>query len=150
MEGNSSIFVEDVLSEDGAGLGDLGSVNIVAPVIVDKQIDAVSRVFTLTINFTNPIVIDLVLNTFSASAVCSQHNYPLGCVQLGEAVEIGSGQTAQLTISGSWTQDAENHFVNEHGGAQAIDASIIDIEIDVNGITIQQAGPLSIGSVPIG
>jgi len=91
----------------------------------------------------------LTLNQFSAGVICSEHNFPLGSVQLRQPVEIAAGQTSLLTISGSWTQDAENHFTTAHADASSIDSSLVNVVIDVNGITIQEAGPISMGSVPM-
>jgi len=151
FSGNSSLISDNFNTNynNETGPGNLDASGIIAPVIVDKQIDIVSRTFTLTVNFTNTFNFNLTLNQFSAGVVCSQHNYPLGNVQLSQAVEIDAGQTAQLLISGLWTQDAESHVVSGHGGASQIDANLVDVTIDVNGITIQQSEPVSIGSVPL-
>ena len=150
ISGNSSLIADNTNYNNETGPGNLDVGGIIAPVIVDKQIDNVSRTFTLTVNFTNTLNLNLTLNQFSANVVCSQHNYPLGNIQLSQAVEIDAGQTAQLLISGLWTQDAENHFVSGHGGASQIDVNLVDVTIDVNGITIQQSEPVPIDSVPIG
>jgi hypothetical protein len=153
MNGNSSIFYANTTNPDGEGegigTGDSDFGGILAPVIVDTQIDNVSRTFSLTVNFTNTFNIDLTLNQFSADAISSQDNYPLGSVQLSQPVQINAGQTAQLFITGLWTQNAENYFTTQHAGSTSIDVSLVNVLIDVNGITIQQTEPVSIGSVPI-
>jgi len=154
MNGNSSFLFANTTNNDNkngnTGDGDdFGNVGIIAPTIVDVQIDNVSRTFTLTVNFTNPLNMVLTLNQFSAGVICSEHNFPLGSVQLSQPVDIGAGQNSLLTISGLWTQDAENHFTTAHEGDSSIDSSLVNVGIDVNGITIQEAGPISIGSVPM-
>jgi hypothetical protein len=150
FSGNSSLISDNFNTNYNNEPGNIDASGIITPVIVDKQIDIVSRTFTLTVNFTNTFNFNLTLNQFSAGVVCSQHNYPLGNVQLSQAVEIDAGQTAQLLISGLWTQNAESHVISEHGSASQIDVNLVNVTIDVNGITIQQSEPVSIGSVPLG
>jgi hypothetical protein len=148
---NGGIFSNNVTNINNSDLGNSTDLNsgFVAPVIVNQQIDKVARTLTLTVNFTNTFTFNLDLNQFSADVVCSQHNFQLGSVQLSNPVVIDAGQTAQLFITGAWSQDAENHFTSDHPGAASIDVKLVNITIDVNGITIQQTEPVSIGSVPI-
>jgi hypothetical protein len=138
--------------------GDNGSNNIgidnpggsfLAPVLVGAEVDNASRTFSVTVNFTNTFGFDLTLNEVSANVVCNQHNFQLGSVGLAEPVALFSDQTAQITVSGSWTQEAENHVQTDHAGATSIEASLTNLKINVNGLTIEQPGPISVGSIPL-
>jgi hypothetical protein len=123
--------------------------SFLAPVLVGAEVDNTSRTFSVTVNFTNTFGFDLTLNEISANVVCSQHNFQLGSVGLAEPIALFSDQTAQIIVSGSWTQEAENHVQTNHAGATSIDASLINLRINVNGLTIEQPGPISVGSVPL-
>ena len=148
MNGNTSILGGGNGNGDGSAL--LGSdQQILAPVYVSAQIDKVSRTFTVTVNFTNTLNYELRLNSLSAGVECSQHNYYLGTIGLNGAIAMPAGQTSQITVSGSWTQDAENHAVSEHASASSINVNLVNLTIDVNGIVIQETEPISVGDVPI-
>jgi hypothetical protein len=123
--------------------------SLVTPVFVGAQIDNISRTFSVTVNFTNTFGVDLILNAVSADAQCSQHGYPLGTISLANPVTINAGETSQITVSGSWTQDAENHVQTEHAEATSVDVNLVNLTVDVNGIVISQPEPISVGSIPI-
>jgi hypothetical protein len=148
LNGNSSILG----SSNGEGFGNtlFGSdQQILAPVFVGAQIDKISRTFTVTVNFTNTLNYDLTLNSLTAGAECSQHNYSLGDISLNGVITMPASQTSQITVSGSWTQDAENHFANEHTGASSVNVNLVNLTLDVNGIVIQETDPISVGDVPV-
>jgi hypothetical protein len=132
-----------------SGDGDDGFGSLVTPVFVGSQIDNVSRTFSVTVNFTNTFGLDLTINAVSADVQCSQHGYQLGTISLANPVTINSGETTPITVSGAWTQEAENHVLTEHAGATSVDANLVNLSVNVNGIVISQAGPISVGSVPI-
>jgi hypothetical protein len=113
------------------------------------QIDIASRTFTVTVNFTDTFIFDLTLNNVSAEAVCAQHNYPLGNISFNGVILISTGETAQIPVSGLWTQDAENHILTEHPDATSVDVNLVNLTINVNGIVIQQSEPVSVGSIPL-
>ena len=145
INGNSTLT--NVASDNSSSSS--GSGAFLTPVFVGAQIDNVSRTFTVTVKFTNTFNLNLTLNGLSADVVCSQHNYQLGTIGINRVIEVLSGETTQITVSGSWTQDAENHFTTEHAGATAIDVNLVNLTINVNGITVQQTEPISVGSVPL-
>jgi hypothetical protein len=134
---------------NGVDNGNDGNGGFMSPVFVGAQIDNVSRTFSVTVNFTDTFGFDLTLNAVSGDVVCSQHSFQLGSISLANPVDIVSGETAQITVSGSWTQEAETHVQTDHGGASSVDASIVNLSIDVNGLVIQEPGPISVGSIPI-
>jgi hypothetical protein len=148
INGNSSIFVANN-NGDGSNAATSLEQQVLAPVFVGAQINNVSRTFTVTVNFTNTFNYDLTVNSISAGVECSQHNYPLGSISLNGVVAVLAGQSSQITVSGTWTQDAENHVRIEHPGAISVNVNLIDLTINVNGIVIQETEPISVGDVPI-
>jgi hypothetical protein len=120
-----------------------------SPVLVSSQIDSTARTVTVVANVTNPLGYDLTVNSFNSTIVCSQDNYQIGVINLGNPVMIPASQTAQVTITGYWTQDAENHVLTSHPGTTSIAINLVDTTIDVNGIVVQSSAPISAGSIPI-
>jgi hypothetical protein len=119
------------------------------PVFVGAEVDNVGRTFTVTINFTNTLGFDLTLNTLSAGIVCPKHNFQVGNVSINSPVTLVSGETTQITVSGLWTQDAENHFTTQHAGQTSINIDLVNLTLDVNGITVHQTEPVNISGVPL-
>ena len=108
-----------------------------------------AKTFVVTVNVTNSFNYDLTLNSFTANVVDTQDQYQLGTISLATPVNMPAGQTCQVTVSGSWTQDAENHVLNNYPGATSIDVSLTNVAVNVNGITIQSSQPIEVGNVPI-
>jgi hypothetical protein len=145
---NNETIPDDGDNGNNNGDGNLGG-SIMTPVLVNAEIDNVSRTFSVTVNFTNTFGLDLTLNEVSADVVCSQHNFQLGSVNLAKSVSLIADQTSQITVSGLWTQEAENHVQTDHVGAISINASLLNLRISVNGFTIEEPGPISVGSIPL-
>ena len=130
-------------------LGRVNSGPFATPTLVNANIDNVSRTFTLTVNYTNNLAYDLTLNNFTADVQLSQDNYPLGSVSLTNPVNLPAGQASLITVSGFWTQDAENHISTSFPGASSVDVNLVDTTVNVNGIIIQQSQPISVGNIPL-
>jgi len=123
--------------------------SILAPVFVGAQINNVSRTFTVTVNFTNTFDYNFTLKGLSSTVVCADHDYALGNIGLSNIVEIHAGETAQITVTGAWTQEAENHVITEHPNATSINVNLTNLVMNVNDITIEQNEPISVGDIPI-
>ncbi len=147
---NGNILNETTVNETQNNGSGSNAGEFMMPIFVGANVDNVSRTFSITVNFTNTFNFDLTLNSLSANVVCSQHNYSLGSITLaGGPIQINSGETHQVTVSGVWTQDAENHVKTEHPNAATIDVNLVNLTVDVNGITIVQSEPVSVPNVPL-
>lgn len=142
--GNNNNNNNNANSNSNSGLG-----GIVTPTFVGAQIDNISRTFSVTVNYTNSLGYDLTLNSFNADVVLTQNNYPLGTVSLPNAVTLPAGQATLVTVSGSWTQDAQNYISTNYPGATSIDVSLVNAVVNVNGITVQTSQSIDVGSVPL-
>jgi hypothetical protein len=124
--------------------------NIVLPSFVSSSVNQADRTFQVIFNVTNPLNYDLTVNSISSTVQCSQDHYVLGSISLANPVVIPSGQSSMLTISGYWTQNAENHIQTSHTGQTSINVELINTSVDVNGITVQELNAVSIPSgIPI-
>ncbi len=117
--------------------------------IVGVQFDNVTRTVTLTVDFTNPLNFTLTLKSFSADVECTLHHYPLGHLDLGNAVDLLAAETTQTIISCTWTESGESHFQTEHPGASSIDLNLVGLTVNVNDIIMQMSEPIGIPNVPI-
>lgn len=129
------------------GNNNSGGGGLINPVFVGAQINSEARTFTVTVNVTNSFSYDLTLNSINATVESSQDNYQLGTISLTTPVTILAGQTSAVTVSGAWTQDAENYVLNNYGGATSIDVNLVNTTVDVNGIVIQETQPINIGNI---
>jgi hypothetical protein len=145
MNGNSSSILSHYGVDEGNLTSDQGS--FLAPVFVSSEIDNTTRTFNILVNFTNSFTFNLTLNEVSAGIACSEHNFLLGNVSVVGPINISSGETAQIHITGSWTQEAENHFITLHPNQDSINVNLIDLTVNVNGLIIHQTEPVNIGDI---
>lgn len=111
--------------------------SIELPNYVSSSYDPASRTAQVIFDFTNSFEFDLTLNAVSANIVCLDHIVALGTADLNNLVILASGQTQEIVINFVWTLDAENHFVDLHNNESALDVKLVDIELDVSGISIE-------------
>jgi len=123
---------------------------LITPEFVSSSFDASSRTFTVTVNVKSGFDYELTVNSLSADAQMTQSHYALGSISLLNApVTIPADQTVQLTVSGSWTQNAENYVLNNFPDAAQISVDLVNMVIDVNGITVQMNGLVGTMNVPL-
>ena len=119
------------------------------PKFVGSQYDVTSRTVTLTFNFTNPFKFDLTINSMSANVECAVHEVLLGHAALGKPITVRASETAVVTVTCTWTEDATSHFQSAHAGAKSIDVDLVGLTINVKGINIQMNDRIRIPNVPI-
>jgi hypothetical protein len=129
------------------GNSELGG--LMNPVFVSAKVDEATNTFTITFNLTNPLSYDLTLNSFSANVEITENYHPAGIVSLSNPITVIAGQTSQFTVSGSWTQDAQNYIVTNYPGVTSFEMYLSNASINLNGITIQSPGHIELGTIPI-
>jgi hypothetical protein len=119
---------------------------IALPRFVSATPDLAGETVTLVFEFTNPFTYDLMVKSISADVECSLHGFTLGHASLIEPTNIPAGATVELSMYCDWTQKAIDHFHAEHTGATRVAAKVVNIIIEVSGITIQsdQAYPIDV------
>jgi len=154
INGNNNVMQDNGNNNNNNDNGNNGNNNsggggLINPVFVGAQIISEARAFTVTVNVTNSFSYDLTLNSINATVESSQDNYQLGTISLTTPVTILANQTSAVTVSGAWTQDAENYVLNNSGGATSIDVNLVNTTVDVNGIVIQETQPINVGNIPL-
>jgi hypothetical protein len=116
------------------------------PQFVSATPDVEGHTVTIVLNYANPFDYDLMIDSISADIECSLHGFTLGHATLVEPVNIPAGAASEVTVRCDWTDAAVDHFHTEHTGASHIAAKVVNISIDVNGITVQsdQAYPIDV------
>jgi hypothetical protein len=123
--------------------------NLETPTFVESQYDEASRTVSMTFSFKNPLDTDLTINSMSANLECEAHNFPLGTAELDNPVKIRAGETKLVTISGTWTEEALDHFQAEHSGETSVDVELVDLSLDLKGMKIQTDQHIPIEDVPL-
>ena len=144
MNGNSNLIPHG----NSDGNGNSGLDGLMKPVFVSAQSNVAAHTFTGIFNVTNTLNFTLTLNSFSTDVEFTQANIPAGSLSLSSPVTVLAGETSQLIISGHWTQEAQDYIANNYPGATSMDITLTNIAININGITIQSAGPVQV-SVPM-
>ena len=124
--------VEEIISNT---IGNEESIEL--PQYVSSSYDKFSRTVQVIFSFTNPFEFDLTLNTVTANIVCLDHNVALGHTALDNTILIEKEETQEIVVNFIWTITAENHFLSQHVDESAVDVKLIEIELDVSGISIE-------------
>lgn len=147
MNGNSNIFPQSNNgNQNGNGNSDLGG--LMSPTFVSAQSDPSTHTFTGIFTVTNNFTYPLTLNSFNANAQITQQQIPAGSVSLANPVTVQPGQTTQLTISGQWSQQAQDYMVANSPSMISVEIYVSDVAININGITVQSTGTIDVGNIP--
>jgi hypothetical protein len=143
------LFIPPGVNEIADNLMSGGGGGLEAPTQLNSTYDASSRTVTLTFQFKNPFNFPVTVNSMSGSIVCDKHNFPLGNATLKKPVSVGAGETATITVLGSWTEEAIDHFQTAHAGEKKTTVDLVNLAMDVSGIKIQTNERIQIPDVPI-
>lgn len=148
LNGDTSfILVDDVEAIDGYS-DDPNEIlsGFVTPTFVDAQVDESSKTFSVRVNVTNPLNYDLTLNELSTD-VQSIQGQTLASVDVAHPYTMASGESTIIQVQGSWTQAGEG-FITDHWYDQSITIALANIVVDVNGVKVERAEPLTV-SLPV-
>jgi hypothetical protein len=126
------------IAEDLTGGGGTNGAGLEPPTMVgEPEYDPASRTFSVTFQYKNSFPVDITIKSLSGNIECAEHRFPLGNASLSKPVSIDAGKTAKLTVLGTWTEQAINHFHTAHAGEETVDVVLVDFAVDVSGIQIQ-------------
>jgi hypothetical protein len=145
FSGDSSLLAPILSGESGEGDFNIG---LIMPKFVSSTFDVATRTFSVTVNVTNILNYDLTLNGLNATVEATQGGAELANVHLSNPVTIPAGDWSKVTVSGTWTQDAENYYYNNQN-TSSINVTLSSAAIDVNGVVVQMSEPIVIGDIPL-
>ena len=119
------------------------------PQLVNSDYDPTTRTVSFSFNFTNPFKLNLTLNSMTANVECAQHNFALGKMALANPIRLGPDETVLIPVTGSWTEEAMEHFKSEHAGATTIDVYLTELNVDVSGISLKLPDKYPVKNVPL-
>ena len=106
------------------------------PVYVSSSYDISSRTVQAIFKFTNPFVFIITLDFLSSDLKCTDHQFSLGSASLNNEMQINGGATEDIIINFVWTEAAEDHFLDEHADESTIEIQLMNMQLDVSGISI--------------
>lgn len=107
------------------------------PKYMSATFDPETKTITATFSFTNPFNLDLKIKSVSADVECAAHGFILGNASLSKPVQLDARATAVIEIIFTWTEEAEEHFINRHSDETSMGVRLVNLGIDVSGITVQ-------------
>jgi hypothetical protein len=103
----------------------------------EPEYNEATRTYSATFQFKNSFPVDLTIKSLSGNIECAEHGFTLGNASLSKPVSIDAGETGTLTVLGTWTPQAINHFQNEHADEEFVDVVLVDSAVDISGIQLQ-------------
>ena len=140
LDGESSLIAE---SEEGDF-----NIGLMVPKFVSSTFDITANTYSVTVNVTNILNYDLTLNSLDATVTATKDNAELATIHLSNPIAIPAGDWSMVTVSGTWTQAAEDYYVN-NPDASSINVTLANAKIDVNGVVVQISEPIEIGEIPL-
>jgi len=126
-------IADDLMGGDGANGSGLEPPTLVG----EPQYDKATRTFSASFQFKNTFPVDITIKSLFGNIECDEHRFPLGNTSLSEPVSINAGETKTMTVLGTWTKEAINHFQTAHGDEELVDVVLVDFAVDISGIQIQ-------------
>jgi len=142
LNGESSL-IAPIQSEEGDF-----NIGLMVPKFVSSTFDITANTYSVTVNVTNILNYDLTLNSLDATVTATKDNAELATIHLSNPIAIPAGDWSMVTVSGTWTQAAEDYYVN-NPDASSINVTLANAKIDVNGVVVQISEPIEIGEIPL-
>jgi len=126
------------IAEDLAGGEGTNGSGLEPPTMVgEPQYDPASQTYSATFQFKNSFPANLTIKSLTGNIKCDKHGFTLGNASLSKPVSIDRGETGTLTVLGTWTDEAINHFQDKHGDEEFVDVVLVDFAVDISGIQLQ-------------
>lgn len=129
--------INQIADDLTGGNGNNGSGMEPPTMVGEPQYDAASRTFSVTFQYKNSFPVGITIKSLSGDIECVEHRFPLGNASLSKSVSIDAGETGTMTVLGTWTNEAINHFHTAHAGEENVDVVLVNMTVDISGIQLQ-------------
>ena len=137
-------------SNNNGGSNNNNSPSGVNPTFLNGQINTAQKTITLTFSITNNLNKATTISEMSGIVEVTNDQYQLGTVSIQHGpVTISSSQTITVTVSGSLTQDGQNHLGQDYKGVTSLDITIPNGSFTEDGVTNQSQQPQDLGVVTV-
>ena len=126
-------MADDFMGGEGTDSSELEPPTMVS----EPEYNAATRTFSISFQFKNSFPIDITIKSLTGNIECAEHHFHLGVASLSEPVSIDAGETGTLTVLGTWTEEAIDHFENLHGDEELVDAVLLDLAVDISGLQLE-------------
>ena len=107
------------------------------PKYVSSTYDLATRTATIVFTFKNPLNFDISLSEASGDVMCHEHGVMLGHGGISEPVQLNAGESTTISVIFNWTQEGEEHLENDHEGQTSINVDLVNLILDISGISIE-------------
>jgi hypothetical protein len=107
------------------------------PQYISSTFDPSTKTITASFSFTNPYNLNMRIKSVSADVKCATDDFMLGNASLVTPVQLDARSTAVINIIFTWTQEAEDHLNTMHSEQTNLDVILVNLGVDVSGITVQ-------------
>ena len=115
----------------------------------EPQYNPTTGTGTLTFNFTNTLTNAVSIDKLSGEAISTEYGLTLGNISLSEPINVAPGETATITASGIWNQQAISQFEAQNPGVKSVNVSLENLNVDVAGINLEMTNGSNVGQLPL-
>jgi hypothetical protein len=102
----------------------------------EPQYNAQTGAVTVSFNFTNPLTNGVSVDKLSAEVQSEEDGVSLGNISLSQPIQIASGETSTINVSGVLNQAAISQFEAQNPGVSGINISLENLNAEVAGVTV--------------
>ncbi len=124
-------------SSNNSGNSSQNNDNLEMPQYVNSSYNPTTKTLTAIFKFTNPFNFAITLNEVAADVRCHAHNFLLGHANLKNSIEIPAMQTVDITVVFVATNEAQQHFEEQHSDQSIVNVDLVNIVANVSGISVQ-------------
>ena len=121
----------------------------VSPVFLSGQINTVQKTITLTFQISNNMTQSTTINSMSGTVEITADQFQLGTVSSSGAVTISSGQTANIIVSGTLTQNDLSYLNSHYSHVSQLDVTVLNGQMTEDGVTNQGGQSQDLGNVAV-
>jgi len=138
------------LVSGGNSTGSQSQPQFQTPQIVGQpQYNAQTGAFALSFNFTNPLTNGISIDNLSAEITSADYSVSLGNISLSQPINIASGETSIINISGILNQNAISQLEAQNPGVNSINISLENLNVEVAGITVHMDQVNDVGQLQL-
>jgi hypothetical protein len=105
-------------------------------IVGQPQYNAQTGAVTVSFNFTNPLTNEVSIDNLSAEVQSEEDGVSLGNISLNQPIQIASGETSTINVSGVLNPAAISQFEAQNPGVNGINISLENLTADVAGVTV--------------
>ncbi|MGD0645344.1 MAG: hypothetical protein ABSA75_10605 [Candidatus Bathyarchaeia archaeon] len=130
--------------------GDSTGSNLQMPTLVgEPQYNAQTGALTVSFNFTNSLTNRVSIDKLSADVQSEEDGISLGNISLSQPIQITSGETSTINVSGLLNQAAISQFEAQNPGVNGINISLENVNADVAGINVHMNQVNNVGQLQL-